>query len=113
MDGNTVKEITMKFGILDKFEGHDFRRCQKKKMHFLLKVIYVLTTPMLELLEDATGEAIRIREKWENDDYICRGHILDSMSDSLFDVHTNVELAKELWPCRIHLKPSTWQRMLR
>nr|GEY04312.1 zinc finger, CCHC-type [Tanacetum cinerariifolium] len=50
---------------LDKFEGHDFRRWQKK-MHFLLmtlKVVYVLTIPMSELLEDATVEAIRIREK--------------------------------------------------
>ncbi|GJX18499.1 putative disease resistance RPP13-like protein 1 [Tanacetum coccineum] len=49
------------------------------------------------IVEDATVEAIRIRAKWENDDYICRGHILNGMSDSLFDVYTNVELAKELW----------------
>ncbi|GJU84776.1 leucine-rich repeat transmembrane protein kinase protein [Tanacetum coccineum] len=84
---------------LDKFEGHDFRRWQKK-MHFLLttlKVVYVLTTPIPELMEDSTIEAIRIRAKWENDDYICRGHILNGMSDSLFDVYTNVESAKELW----------------
>ncbi|GKC84179.1 zinc finger, CCHC-type containing protein [Tanacetum coccineum] len=62
-----------------------------------LQVVYVLTTPMPKLLEDATVEAIRIRAKWENDDYICRGHILNGMSDSLFDVYTNVESAKELW----------------
>nr|GEV41104.1 hypothetical protein [Tanacetum cinerariifolium]GEV79900.1 hypothetical protein [Tanacetum cinerariifolium]GEW09232.1 hypothetical protein [Tanacetum cinerariifolium] len=63
MDGNTVKGMTTNFGKLDKFEGHDFRRWQKK-MHFVLttlKVVYVLTTPMPELLEDATVEAIRIR----------------------------------------------------
>ncbi|GJQ93834.1 zinc finger, CCHC-type containing protein [Tanacetum coccineum] len=99
MAENTVKEMTTNFGKLDKFEGHDFRRWQKK-MHFLLttlKVVYVLTTPMPELLEDATVEAIRIKAKWENDDYICRGHILNGMSDSLFDVYTNVESAKELW----------------
>nr|GEW03019.1 zinc finger, CCHC-type [Tanacetum cinerariifolium] len=99
MAGNTVKEMTTKFRKLDKFEGHDFRRWQNK-MHFLLtmlKVVYVLTTAMPELLEDAIVEAIRIREKWENDDYICRGHILNGMSDSLFDVYTNVESAKELW----------------
>ncbi|GJY91339.1 zinc finger, CCHC-type containing protein [Tanacetum coccineum] len=99
MAGNTVKDMTTTFGKLDKFEGHDFRRWQKK-MHFLLttlKVVYVLTTLMPELLKDATVEAIRIRAKWENDDYICRGHILNVMSDSLFDVYTNVELAKELW----------------
>nr|GEU77185.1 zinc finger, CCHC-type [Tanacetum cinerariifolium] len=49
-------------------------------MHFLLttlKVVYVLTTSMLELVEDATVEAIRIRAKWENDDYIYRGYILN------------------------------------
>ncbi|GJT09611.1 zinc finger, CCHC-type containing protein [Tanacetum coccineum] len=99
MTGNTVKEMTTNFGKLDKFEGHDFRRWQKK-MHYLLtmlKVVYVLTTPMPELLEDATVEAIRIRAKWENDDYICMGHILNGMFDSLFDVYTNVESAKELW----------------
>ncbi|GJU94119.1 zinc finger, CCHC-type containing protein [Tanacetum coccineum] len=99
MAGNTVKDMTTNFGKLDKFEGHDFRRWQKK-MHFLLttlKVVYVLTTPMPELLEDATVEAIRIRAKWENDDYICRGHRLNGKSDSLFDVYTNVESAKELW----------------
>nr|GEY40298.1 zinc finger, CCHC-type [Tanacetum cinerariifolium] len=99
MAGNTVKEMTTNFRKLDKFEGHDFRRWQKK-IHFvltMLKVVYVLTTPMSELMEDLTVEAIRIREKWENDDYICRGHILNGMSDYLFDVYTNVELTKELW----------------
>ncbi|GJT77561.1 zinc finger, CCHC-type containing protein [Tanacetum coccineum] len=45
----------------------------------------------------STVEAIRIRAKWENGDYICRGYILNGMYDSLFDVYTNVELAKELW----------------
>ncbi|GJS86564.1 zinc finger, CCHC-type containing protein [Tanacetum coccineum] len=99
MAGNTVKDMTTNFGKLDKFEGHDFRRWQKK-MHFLLttlKVVYVLTIPMLELVEYATVEAIRTRAKWENDDFICRGHILNGMSDSLFDVYNNVESAKELW----------------
>nr|GEW91112.1 hypothetical protein [Tanacetum cinerariifolium] len=52
---------------------------------------------MPKLVDDATVEAIRIRAKWENDDYICGGHILNGMFDSLFDVYTNVELAKELW----------------
>nr|GFA05062.1 hypothetical protein [Tanacetum cinerariifolium] len=33
----------------------------------------------------------------ENDDYICRGHILNGMSDSPFDIFHNAELDKELW----------------
>ncbi|GJZ68091.1 hypothetical protein Tco_0631331 [Tanacetum coccineum] len=97
--GSTVKEMTTNFQKLDKFEGHDFRPWHKK-MHFLLtnlKVVYVLTTMMPELLEDDTVEAIRREAKWENNDYICRGHILYGMSDPLFDIHQNVESVKELW----------------
>lgn len=95
----SVKDMTSKFDKLAKFEGQDFRRWQRK-MHFLLttlKVAYVLSTPMPEYSEDETMDNARRRLKWENDDYICRGHILNGMSDSLFDVYQNVESAKELW----------------
>nr|GEV63754.1 dynamin-related protein 5A [Tanacetum cinerariifolium] len=72
-------DMTTKFDKLVKFEGHDFCRWQKK-MHFLLttlKVVYVLSTPSPEWHEDETLETTRKRMKWENDDYICRGHILN------------------------------------
>ncbi|XP_042027280.1 uncharacterized protein LOC121774480 [Salvia splendens] len=95
----TAKEATKGFAKLDKFGGQDFRRWQKK-MHFMLtnlKVVYVLSTPMPEAVESETLEQTRRRMKWENDDYICRGHILNGISDSLFDVYQNVESAKELW----------------
>nr|GEZ51999.1 zinc finger, CCHC-type [Tanacetum cinerariifolium] len=39
----------------------------------------------------------RKRMKWENDDYIYHGHILNGMSDSLFDIYQNPESAKALW----------------
>ncbi|GKD55538.1 hypothetical protein Tco_1288925, partial [Tanacetum coccineum] len=45
-----MKHIASNFAKLDKFEGVDFRRWQKK-MHFLLSsmsVVYVLTTPIPE-----------------------------------------------------------------
>ncbi|GJR78688.1 putative reverse transcriptase domain-containing protein [Tanacetum coccineum] len=38
MAGNTVKDMTTNFGKLDKFEGHEFRRWQKK-MHFFLTTL--------------------------------------------------------------------------
>ncbi|XP_074314639.1 uncharacterized protein LOC141649866 [Silene latifolia] len=97
---DSIKDMTTKFEKLEKFEGVDFRRWQKK-MHFLLtalKVVYVLSTPVPEIVGDETlAEIQRKRSKWENDDYICRGHILNGMSDSLFDIYQNVESAKELW----------------
>nr|GFB01638.1 zinc finger, CCHC-type [Tanacetum cinerariifolium] len=44
-----------------------------------------------------TLKTTRKRMKWENDDYICCGHILNGMSDFLFDIYQNVESAKALW----------------
>lgn len=95
-----MRQMAANFSKLEKFEGVDFRRWQKK-MHFLLSsmnVVYVLTTEIPEDHgDDATMDQIRARSKWENDDYICRGLILNGMSDSLFDIYQNVETSQELW----------------
>ncbi|GKD91424.1 hypothetical protein Tco_1366931 [Tanacetum coccineum] len=92
-----MKHMALNFAKLDKFDGVDFRRWQKK-MHFLLSsmsVVYVLTTPMLEDGGDnPTVEQVRKRAKWDNDDYVYRGLILNGMSDSLFDIYQNVETSK-------------------
>ncbi|GJS19909.1 hypothetical protein Tco_0448541 [Tanacetum coccineum] len=69
-------------------------------MHFLLttlEVVYVFSTHMHELMEHETLDKTRRRCKWENDDYICRGHILNDIFDALFDVYQNVDSEKELW----------------
>ncbi|GJV99348.1 zinc finger, CCHC-type containing protein [Tanacetum coccineum] len=94
-----MKNMASNFAKLDKFEWVDFRRWQKK-MHFLLSsmsVVYVLTTPILEDGENATMKHIRRRNKWENDDYVYRGLILNGMSNPLFYIYQNVESSKELW----------------
>ncbi|GKC20791.1 hypothetical protein Tco_1022941 [Tanacetum coccineum] len=61
MAAAAMKHMASNFAKLDKFEGVDFRRWQKK-MHFLLSsmsVVYVLTTPMPEDGgDDATVEQI-------------------------------------------------------
>ncbi|GJV76608.1 hypothetical protein Tco_1508192 [Tanacetum coccineum] len=95
-----MKHMASNFAKLDKFDGVDFRRWQKK-MHFLLSsmsVVYVLTTPIPDDGgDDPTVEQVRKRAKWDNVDYVCRGLILNGMSDSLFDIYQNVESSKELW----------------
>ncbi|GJU99667.1 hypothetical protein Tco_1328938 [Tanacetum coccineum] len=55
-----MKHMASNFTKLDKFEGVDFRRWQKK-MHFLffsMSVVYVLTTPILDDGDDATPQFI-------------------------------------------------------
>ncbi|GJS34264.1 reverse transcriptase domain-containing protein [Tanacetum coccineum] len=67
MARSIVKEITTNFWKLDKFERHDFRRWHKK-MHFFLttlKAVYVMTTPMPELLEDDTNVE-SAKELWDS-----------------------------------------------
>ncbi|GKD26369.1 hypothetical protein Tco_1232583, partial [Tanacetum coccineum] len=49
------------------------------------KVVYVLSTPMSKLVKEETLEQTRRRCRWDNDDYLCRGHIFNGMSDALFD----------------------------
>ncbi|GJZ22212.1 zinc finger, CCHC-type containing protein [Tanacetum coccineum] len=69
-------------------------------MHFLLSnmsVVYVLTTPIPDDGNDATVDQLRKRAKWDNDEYVCRGLILNGMSDSLFDVYQIVKSSKKLW----------------
>ncbi|GJT12254.1 zinc finger, CCHC-type containing protein [Tanacetum coccineum] len=99
MAAAAMKHMDLNFSKLDKFEGVDFRRWQKK-MHFLISsmsVVYVLTTPIPEDGDDATVKQIWRRAKWDNDDYVCRGLILNGMSDPLFDIYQSVESFKELW----------------
>ncbi|GJT74489.1 zinc finger, CCHC-type containing protein [Tanacetum coccineum] len=47
-------------------------------------------------MDDAIVEQINRRNKWENNDYVCRNIILNGMFDSLFDIYQNVEFGKEL-----------------
>ncbi|CAH9098372.1 unnamed protein product [Cuscuta epithymum] len=74
-------------------------------MHFLLttlKVVYVLSTSRLPGDdENETLETSRRRIKWDNDDYICRGHILnvgsiiDKLPPSWKEVKNRLKRKKE------------------
>ena len=68
-----------------------------------LQVVYDLNSPKLVEIENETIVDTKKRQKWETNDEICRGHILNVMSDSLFDVYHNVPTVKELWD-RLEMK---------
>ncbi|GJS28022.1 hypothetical protein Tco_0488642 [Tanacetum coccineum] len=81
-----MKYMALNFVKLDKFEGVDFRRWQKK-MHFLLSsmsVVYVFTTSIPEDGKDATVEQLRKRAKWDNDDYVYRSLILNDFFEAKY-----------------------------
>lgn len=68
---------------------------------------HVISTPKPEEEENETLELTRRRIKWENDDFICRGHILDSMKDPLFDIYQFHESANILWNS---IQDNTWPK---
>ncbi|XP_016200311.1 uncharacterized protein LOC107641330 [Arachis ipaensis] len=67
-------------------------------MYFLLttlKVAYVLTIPRPPEVEREAIVKTRAKQKWDNDDYICTGHILNGIADALFDVYQNQGCRKD------------------
>ncbi|XP_022851417.1 uncharacterized protein LOC111373164 [Olea europaea var. sylvestris] len=98
----TIKMMNQDLVRLDRFDGANFTRWQDKLKFLLtaLKIFYVLGSK-LEPIPDATDkdtEEIRIEmKKREEDELICRGHILNALSDRLYDLYTNTTLAKEIW----------------
>ncbi|GKV35098.1 hypothetical protein SLEP1_g43411 [Rubroshorea leprosula] len=97
----TLCEMATNFQKLDCFDGGNFIRWQRKMHIFLttLNIGYVLTDARPEENENETLQDTRKRKrkKWENNDYVCRGCILNGMSDSLFDTYVHESTAKELW----------------
>ncbi|KAK3026284.1 hypothetical protein RJ639_041233 [Escallonia herrerae] len=93
----TLKDMGSDFHRLERFDGGDFVRWQRK-MHFLLvtvKVYYVIVNPRpSEPGENEEESVAKIRERlrWDQDDEICRGHILNGMSNTLFDAYHTVVL---------------------
>ena len=95
----TLKELATNIVKLYRFDGGNFMRWQNI-VHFLLvslQVVYVLNTPRPEEKDNETLAESSKRQKWDTDDEICRGYILNAMSDSLFDIYNYVPTAKELW----------------
>ncbi|KAK3010324.1 hypothetical protein RJ639_011732 [Escallonia herrerae] len=98
----TLKDMGSDFYRLERFDGGDFVRWQRK-MHFLLvkvKVYYVIVNPRPPEPGENEEESVaktRKRLRWDQDDEICRGHILNGMSNTLFDACHTIKTAKELW----------------
>ncbi|PKI67163.1 hypothetical protein CRG98_012412 [Punica granatum] len=79
----------------------------KDKMLFLLTVLnvaYVLDQnlqPLEDPAPDATPEEIakvaELKKKREEDKFTCRGHILNTLSDRLYDLYMSMQSPMEIW----------------
>ncbi|GAV77507.1 UBN2_2 domain-containing protein [Cephalotus follicularis] len=111
MEVESIKVMNQDIVKLDRFDGNNFA-CWQDKMKFLLTVlkIYYILDPNLQPIEDhvtATDETQpnakelervnQERKKSEEDELLCRGHILNTLFDRLFDLFTGMKSAKEIW----------------
>ncbi|GKV02145.1 hypothetical protein SLEP1_g14614 [Rubroshorea leprosula] len=87
---------------LDRFDGTNYMRW-KDKMTFLLttlKVSYVLDPKLqpIQAPKENDSEAVKnARLKREEDELICCGNILNSLTDRLYDLYRNMYSPQEIW----------------
>ena len=72
-------------------------------MKFLLtalKLFYDLDPKLISFptVSDKDIDEIKAQRKnWEKDELICRGHILNTLSDCLYDLYTLIKSPKKIW----------------
>ena len=99
---STYKIMNQEFTKLDRFDGTNYTRWQDKIMFLLttLKIAYVLdpdVEPIPAPANNDTAELIAKRKKREEDEVVCSGHILNTLSDRLYDLFTSVKSPREIW----------------
>ena len=98
----TIKVMNQDLVRLDRFDATHFTRWQDKLKFLLtsLKIFYVLD-PELEAIpepSDNDSEERKVeRKKRQEDELICRGHILNALSDRLYDLYTDNSSARDIW----------------
>ena len=76
---------------LDRFDGSNFTKWQDKVRFLLttLKIFYILDPTLASLPEPKENDTPQVVAAREEDELICRGHILNALSDRLYDLYTN------------------------
>ena len=102
----TFRVMNQDFVKLDRFDGTNFNRWKDKMMFLLtaLNVAYILD-PKLSPVQDAAPDAsdeekARIaaqKKKREEDETVCRGHILNTLTDRLYDLYMSMKSPLEIW----------------
>ena len=101
-DVSALKMLNHKLVKLNRFDETNFPRW-KDKMKFLLtalKLFYVLDQnliPFPTMSDEDTNEIKTQIKKRDEDELICRGHILNTLSNRLYDLYTSMKSSREIW----------------
>ncbi|XP_050897394.1 uncharacterized protein LOC127104244 [Lathyrus oleraceus] len=99
---SSIKVMNQDLVKLDWFDRTNYTKWQDKMVFLLtsLKVHYVLDpdlAPIPEPLENDSKEVKKERKKRKEDELLCRAHILNTLSDRLYDLYTDNPYAIEIW----------------
>ena len=98
----TFEMMNQDFVKQDKFDGTNFTRWKDKLMFLLttLNIVYILDPNLSKLLEPTDEDTDQVkgeRKKREEGEVVCRGHILNTLSNRLYDLFTSMKSPKEIW----------------
>ena len=104
MDKHTnsaFKVMNQDFMKLDRFDGTKYTLWKDKMMFFLttLKVSYMLDPNLPHILVSSPDETENVKKehtKRQEDELLCGGHILNTLSDCLYDLFTSVQSPREI-----------------
>ncbi|XP_050900957.1 uncharacterized protein LOC127107683 [Lathyrus oleraceus] len=98
----SIKVMNQDLVKLDRFDGTNYTRWQDKMTFLLtaLKVHYVLDPDLAPIHEPSENESEEVKKeckKRKEDELLCHGHILNTLSDRLYDLYTDNPSAIEIW----------------
>ena len=98
----TFKVTNPDFIKLNKFNGTNFSRW-KDKMLFLfttMKISYLLDPTLAPVSPPANDDSDEIKaecKKRAEDEVLYHGHILNTLSNCLYDLYASLSSSKEIW----------------
>lgn len=98
----SVVENPKEFIKLDRFDGTNFTRWRDKMIFLLsaLNIYYVLDSALLAMPEPTAEDSDAVKEerkKREHDELLCRGYILNTLTDQLYNLYCNLKSPREIW----------------
>ena len=93
-DVSALKMLNYELVKFDRFDGTNFSQW-KDKMKFLLIALKLFC--LRSQFDEDTDEIKVQRKKQEEDELIRKGHILNTLSDCLYDLYTSMKSPKDIW----------------
>ncbi|KAI9173357.1 hypothetical protein LWI28_000207 [Acer negundo] len=99
---STIKLMNQDLVRLDLFDGSNITHWQDKLKFLLtaLKIFYVLDPNLVAIPKPKDDDNTALKEqrkKRQEDELTCRGHILNALSNRLYDLYTDNHSTKEIW----------------